>query len=102
MDKLEIVEKSLNLLSEELKAIRESVSAGFVKVNANFTVISNRLISLEKQVRELNFKVDNLDGSTSKGLSEVGNKIESLTDEISKISAVTKYDEEFKNLQGFN
>lgn len=99
MENTELFEKKIDVLSAEIIALRESVSAGFVKANNNFNVIAVKLAALERQVNELNFKVDKLDTTTSVGFGEVGTKIESLTDEISKINAVTNYDDQYNNLK---
>jgi predicted nucleic acid-binding Zn-ribbon protein len=101
-EKLANLEINLSTLSKEFLSLKEAIAAGFKKVDTNFASIGSRLASLEKQVKELNFKVANLDTNTSSGLNEVGTKIESLTEEINKISVVTKYDEMCKNQQGLS
>ena len=99
-EKIANLEANLATVSKELVSLKELIAASFTKVDANFGVVSKNLVSLEKQIKELNFKLQNLDSTTASGLNEVGNKIESLTEEISKTGAVTKYDEMFKNQQG--
>jgi prophage DNA circulation protein len=118
-ERLKVLEDNLSTVSVELVALKSLIASSFMKVEANFSVVSRNLAVIEKNIKTLNFKVDNLDNieksiktlnfkldnldtSTSSGLSEVGTKIESLTEEIIKIGAVTKYDEMFKNQQGLS
>lgn len=96
-DRLKALESNLSTVSQELVSLKELIAGGFKKVDTNFLVVEKQLSSLEKKINEINFKVENLDTNTSTGLNDVGNKIESLSDEISKISEVTRYDEMYKN-----
>ncbi len=98
--KINSLESNLVTLSKELVEFKELIAASFKKVDNNFTVMNQKLSILDRKANELNFKIDNLDGSTSKGFTEVGGKIETLTEEIQKISVVTQYDEMYRNQQG--
>jgi chromosome segregation ATPase len=100
--KIENLEKNLTSLTKEMLELKELIGTGFTKVSNNFSSIKKEIDSLHAKVDILNKKVDSLEGSTTDGFGEVGLKLENLTEEISKISVVTKYDEEFKNLQGLN
>lgn len=101
-EKLSQIEQNVSILSKELVALKDLIANGFKKVDTNFSIVEKRLHQLEKKINELNFKLENLDSNTSTGLNDVGTKIESLTEEITKISVVTKYDEMFKNQQGLS
>ncbi len=93
------LESNLSILSRELVELKELIASSFTKVNNNFGLIDSRLSLLDRKVNELNFKMDNLDGNTTKGFTDVGGKIETLTEEIQKISIVTQYHEMYKNQQ---
>jgi predicted nucleic acid-binding Zn-ribbon protein len=96
------LENNIATISKELVELKELIASSFKKVDSNFTIVTGKLLVLERKVGELTYKIDNLDGSTSKGFNDVGGKIETLTEEIQKISVVTKYDEMFKNQKGLN
>ncbi|MEO8852843.1 MAG: hypothetical protein ABI359_03635 [Ginsengibacter sp.] len=98
-NKIEEVEKNISILSKELVEIKELIGTGFKKVSNNFDSIKKEIDSLRLEVSFLGKKIDLLKGETSNGLGEVGFKLENLTEEISKISIVTKYDEEYKNMR---
>jgi archaellum component FlaC len=99
-ERIKTLESNLSSVSQELIDLKNLIVASFKKVDANFGIIGKNLSAIEKKINELKFKVDSLDTTTSTGLNEVGTKIESLTEEITKIGAVTKYDEMFKNQKG--
>ncbi len=98
-DKIELLEKNVSHLSNELKEIKELIGAGFVKVVNNFDSIKEEIDLLHSKVDSLNKKVDLLEGNTKDGLEDVGLKLENLSDEISKISKVTGYDEVYDNMK---
>ncbi|MEO7048979.1 MAG: hypothetical protein ABI091_26990 [Ferruginibacter sp.] len=97
--KIEEVEKNLSILSKELVEIKELIGTGFKKVSNNFDSIKKEIDSLHLEVAFISKKIDLLKGETHSGLGDVGIKLENLTEEISKISIVTKYDEEYRNLK---
>ncbi len=101
-NKIETLEKSVAILAKEVTSISELLGAGFKKVESNFDSIKKEIYSLHSKVDILNKKVDNLEGNTTDGFGDVGLKLETLSEEISKIGIITKYDEEYKNLQRFN
>ena len=86
----------------ELHMLKEFIASGFKKVDHNFVVLKKEIDDINKQLDVINKKIEALGNSTSEGLEDVGVKIESLTEEIGKIGAVTKYDQEYKNLRQFN
>ena len=94
-------ENKLSMLSTELSTLRDLIKGGFQKVENNFDVVKKDVESIHKKIEALTKRVEALDTTTSDGLSDVGMKIESLTDEITKIGAVTSYDELYKNMEGF-
>lgn len=98
-EKVEALEKNVAHLTLELKDIKDLLATGFTKVSNNFTSIITEINSLHKKVDFLVKKVDLLEGSTNDGLEDVGLKLENLTEEITKISIVTKYSEEYNNLR---
>jgi len=109
-------EAKLGALSSDLSTLKDLIKAGFQKVENNFEVVkkdvelthkkieglTQRIESLEKRVEYLSKNLESLDVTTSDGFTDVGMKIESLTDEIVKIGAVTSYDQQYKNMQGLN
>lgn len=99
-EQIKSLEENLTTLSKELVGLKELIATSFKKVDSNFTVITGKLNTLEKGLKDLNYKVDNLDGNTNKGFTDVGGKIESLTEEIQKISIVTQYDQMYVNQKG--
>jgi hypothetical protein len=99
-NKIENLEKNLTALTKEMIELKELIGTGFTKVDNNFASTKKEIDSLHNKVDILNKKVDALEGSTTDGFDEVGLKLENLTDEISKISVVTQYDEVLKNLDG--
>lgn len=100
--KIESLEKSVTAVTKELLELKELLGTGFKKVDSNFDSIKKEIDSLHIKVDVLNKKVDALEGSTTDGLEDVGLKLENLTEEITKISAVTNYDQEFRNMQGLS
>lgn len=101
-EKITSLEQNVITVSKELVALKELIATVLTKVDTNFGVVEKKLSTLEKKINELNFKIDNLDVNTVSGFNEVGNKIESLTEEITKIGTVTGYDEMYKNQKGLN
>jgi archaellum component FlaC len=84
MEKLEILEKTVASLLSEITSLKESVASGFKKVESNFENLSK--------------KVDDLSSGTTHSLGRVDVKLDSLSDEIKKIGAVTRYESEYENL----
>lgn len=104
--RVETLEKSIIHLSAELKEVKELIGAGFKKVSTNFDSIKKEIDSLHlkvdilgKKFDSLGKKFDSLEGNTTEGFEGVGLKLENLTEEISKISMVTRYEDEFNNLK---
>ena len=94
------LETKLNTVFSELSTLRELMKAGFQKVENNFDAVKKDLESVHKKIELLTKRVEALDTSTSDGFSGVGMKIESLTEEIARIGAVTSYEEQFRNMEG--
>ena len=115
------LETKLNTVFSELSTLRELMKAGFQKVENNFESVKKDLESVHKKIESahkkielvdkkvelvhkkielLTTRVEALDTSTSDGFTGVGMKIESLTEEIAKIGAITGYDEQFRNMEG--
>ncbi len=100
MDKIEELDKQLSGLTHDFKAIKDLLATGLTKVGNNFESIITQINALHKKIDFLTKKVDLLEGTTNVGLEDVGLKLENLTEEITKISVVTRYGEEFDNLKG--
>lgn len=96
------IETKLDSFSVEIRSLGEIISKSFSKVDHNFDAISKQIKGLFTQCEVLNIKLDELKGETTDGLGDVGTKLENLTEEIKKIGAVTGYDQQFENMQGFN
>ena len=62
--------------------------------------IKKEIDLLHSKVELLTAKVNTLNSNTNDGFGEVGLKLVDLTEEISKISVVTSYDEQYKNMKG--
>lgn len=99
-DRIKALESNLKTVSKEFLEIKNLTVSVLNKIDLNFQVLDSKLEGLEKNLADLTHKVDNLDSHTSTGLNDVGTKIESLTDEISKISKVTGYEDLFLNESG--
>lgn len=96
--RLETVEKSIGLLRNELGDLKKLVSTGFTKIDGNFSSIQNELKLLNGKYDKLNQKIDDLSSGTDHSFGKVDIKLDSLSDEIKKIADVTRYDEQFNNL----
>ena len=92
------LENLISILNKELKDIKDLLGTGFTKVSNNFDSIVIQINTLHRKIDFLTKKVDLLEGTTNVGLEDVGLKLENLTDEITKISVVTRFSEEFENL----
>lgn len=95
MSELNLLEQNFNTLTTEVKDLKTLIANGFKKVDTNFDSIKKEIDLLHAKVELLSKKVDSLDSSTNNGFGEVGLKLENLTEEITKISIVTSYDEQF-------
>lgn len=93
------IDAKVNALHNELSTLKELIAAGFQKVDNNFIAFKQDIDGIHKKIESLAKSIEALDNSTSNGLENVGIKIESLTDEISKISTVTRYADEYNNLK---
>ncbi len=100
--RLELLEGNLVQLTKEIGDLKDLIGSGFLKVTNNFDTVKKEIDSLHKKVDFLHKKVDALEGSTTDGFDGVGVKLDSLSDEISKIGIITKYTEEYNNLKGLN
>jgi chaperonin cofactor prefoldin len=100
--RVESLEKSIQPLAKEFVEIKDLITSGFPKVANNFDSIKKEIDSLHNKADIINLQVKSLEGSTNDGFGDVGLKLENLSDEISKIGVIAKYDEEYKNLQGLN
>ena len=98
-ERLSQLENTISVLHSEVTDMRELLGSGFKKVETNFESLKNQVNNLNVSVKVLNVRVEALKGTTNEGFEDVGVKIETLTEEISKIGTVTKYDEYFKNLK---
>ncbi len=96
------MERLIVALSCELKSLGEVISHGFVKANSNFESIEREVGSIRRELERLNCKVDQLKGETNDGFGVVGMKLETLTEEITKIGKVTGYEDAIKNAEGLN
>jgi len=83
-ERIASLEVSITNLTNELKALKDSIGSGFGKVEGNFEVISQ--------------KIDDLGGSTDKNFKGVNSQLQTLQEEISKIGTVTQYGEQYNNL----
>lgn len=95
-------EQQPNPFVAEIQRLKDLLASGFAKADSNFESIKHELSVLHKKVDFLSKKVDLLESTTDEGLEDVGIKLENLTEEITKIGVVTKYDDQFQNLKGFN
>ena len=103
MDKrIELLEQNFVILNNELTAIKELLSAGFTKIDNNFTNVKREIDLLKHELTQFHKKVDELKSDTSDGLGDVGVKIENLTEEITKINIVTSYGDQFENMKGLS
>lgn len=102
MSEINLLEQNFNALSNDVKDLKTLIANGFKKVDANFDSVKKEIDILHAKVELLSKKLDSLDSTTNNGFGEVGLKLENLTDEITKISIVTSYDEQFKNMKGLN
>lgn len=96
------LEQKVIALTTELNSLRVLISAGLQKVENNFEILHNDTRLIHKRLEVLTKEVENLGSSTNDGFDDVGTKIESLTEEISKIGEVTSYKDQFKNMKGIN
>lgn len=103
------LENTVKALSGELSALKNLIVDSFTKVQSNFQSLSKQIDITNTKVDANSHKIDNLtnklaglDNTTADGFQDVGIKLESLTEEIQKISVVTKYTEEFDNLKDLN
>ena len=96
--RLEQVEQNFTALFAEISSLSAVIGLGFTKVDANFDSVKKEIDILHKKVESLIKKVDSLEGNTNDGFEDVGLKLESLTEEITKISKVTGYDQQFGNM----
>jgi len=101
-ERISSIEAKIEGFAAEIRSLGEIISKSFTKVDNNFDSIGKQFLNLRNQVEILNKKVDQLQGATHEGFDGVGEKLESLTDEIKKIASVTGYDEQFSNLKGLN
>jgi chromosome segregation ATPase len=60
-EQIKSLEENLTTLSKELVGLKELIATSFKKVDSNFTVITGKLNTLEKGLKDLNYKVDNLE-----------------------------------------
>jgi hypothetical protein len=93
------LESSVGAITTEIKSLGDLLVTGFRKVDNNFEKIGNEIKVLHGQIEVLNKKVDLLQGDTKESLQNVDMRLENLSDEISKIGTVTKYEEYFNNLK---
>lgn len=107
--RIETLETTVKALSGELSALKDLIVESFKKVENNFDVVGKKIDTTSKKVdlnsakiEALTNKLAGLDLTTTDGFQDVGIKLESLTEEIQKISVVTKYTEEWDNLKGMN
>lgn len=101
-EKVDHLEQQLATVVKEIGGVGEAISAGFTKVDTNFSTLKIQIETLQKKVDAMVKEIEQLKGETSEGFDDVGIKIESLTDEIIKIGKVTDYEDQFRNLQGLS
>ena len=88
--KLLVLESNLSEIRGEVKELKEIILSLAKNSDTNFNL-------LKKDISALHHKVDNLKGDTTQSFEEVGNHLINLTNEISKISLATGYDEMVHN-----
>lgn len=105
-EKIQSIEAKLSILNEEINALSKHILTGFTKVENNFETIRKELNQLNSRYDNIGSSVDeikktlqSLEGATNEGFVTVEFKLETLTDEISKIGAVTNYDDHFTNMK---
>jgi archaellum component FlaC len=100
-EQIDGLEKNITHISQELKSLTDLIGTGFTKVDTNFNSIKKEINMLNSKVEVLTQKVDMLKGSTNDGFDTVGFQLVDLKEEISKISVVTNYEEQFNDLKNF-
>ncbi|MDB5006532.1 MAG: hypothetical protein JWP45_925 [Mucilaginibacter sp.] len=93
------LEKLLGVLIADIRGTRSSISAGFEKIDNNFINIDKKFKKVDDDLILLRHAVDALSGQTDDDFKKVHVKLVSIKDEISKISSVTRYEEEYNNLK---
>jgi len=101
-DRLNKLEDNLSELSKEVVELKALLSTGLQKVSNNFAAIIKEVGIINNKIDLANKNIETLKGNTDGGFEVVGLKLDNLSDEISKIGAVTNYDEQYKNLEGLN
>lgn len=105
-EKIQSIETKISVLNDEINNLSKHIVAGFTKVENNFEIIRKELNQLNSKndsigsaVDEIKNSLQSLEGATNEGFGTVEFKLETLTDEISKIGAVTNYDQHYSNLK---
>ncbi len=89
-------------MKDALSNLKDLLLSGLQKVEGNFLVLKNDIEGIHKKIDALARRVEALDTTTSTGLDDVGGKIVSLSEEISKIAVVTGYAGQYDNMKGLN
>lgn len=101
-ERIAALEKQTAALTQYVKEVQESnksIATGFDKVDSNFEKITAHFNKIEKELILINYKIDNLDGSTSNSLNKVDIKLDDLKTEIQKINNITGYEDIYQNLK---
>jgi uncharacterized coiled-coil DUF342 family protein len=101
-ERIETLEKKITVLSQDISEIKELIGSGFKKTDNNFDSIKKEMDGLTIKTESIKKSLELLRGSTDDGFGTVGLKLENLSDEISKIGIVTRYEEQFKHLKTLN
>ena len=100
------LEKSVQMLvglvqntHETLKEIVLKVDENFAKIEERFAKMDERFAKIEDRLTRIENNLNILTKDTSSNFGSVEVKLDSITEELSKINATTGYEEEYKNLK---
>lgn len=93
------VDENFKQTNEKIDAIRGGSTSSLHSLDLNFKQVDENFKQVNENFKQTNQKIDAIRGGSTSSLHTIDEKLSDLTNEISKINHVTKYDGLFDNMK---
>jgi peptidoglycan hydrolase CwlO-like protein len=98
-ERVDNLERLLNIVITNIGVTRELFTDGFKKIDENFTNINQKVSKIGTEINALHSKIDGLSGDTATNFDDVKLELASIQEGIAKIDTVTQYDHIVANMK---
>lgn len=96
---MEESKENLTSLESRVSVLTELIKGNHETIKLIVTLVDKRFDNVEDKLGKIQTELNTLTKSTETSFTTVGVQLGSIADELSKISATTRYEEEYENLK---